>query len=48
MVKQVLFQATDKLKLGMNLFLQQSNQEGTRNQEGSVGSNNKGGGSGSF
>ncbi|WP_293011209.1 TonB-dependent receptor [Mongoliibacter sp.] len=44
----VNIQATDRLKLGVNIFAQRSSQEGTRTQEGSGGSNNTGVVSGAF
>lgn len=44
----VNIQATEKLKIGLSLFTQRSNQEGTRTQEGSGGSNNTGVVAGAF
>ncbi|WP_228527885.1 SusC/RagA family TonB-linked outer membrane protein [Pararhodonellum marinum] len=44
----VNIQASDRLKLGLNIFAQRSSQEGTRTQEGSGGSNNTGVVAGAF
>lgn len=41
-------QASKRLKLGMSIFAQRSNQDGTRTQEGSGGSNNTGVVAGAF